>query len=76
VSELIQQIKLRIPDKKNITLLAETDTSYEILVHLMDASRSIKQTQGLSVVDAELFPNISIGDAPPLNQAQLKAGCS
>ncbi len=75
LSELIQQIKLRVPNKKNITLLAETNTAYEIIVKLMDASRSIKQTQGLAVVDAELFPNISIGDAPPLNPAQLKAGC-
>jgi len=75
LSELIQQIKLRVPDKKNITLLAQQDTSYEILVHLMDSSRSIKQSQGLATVDAELFPNIAIGDAPPLNPAQLKAGC-
>lgn len=75
LSELIQQIKLRVPDKKNITLLAEANTPYETLVHLMDSSRSLKQTQGLSVVDAELFPNISIGDAPPLNPAQLAAGC-
>ena len=75
LSELIQQIKLRVPDKKNITLLAQTNTSYEVLVHLMDSSRSIKQSQGLATVDAELFPNISIGDAPPLNPAQLAAGC-
>ncbi len=75
LSELIQQIKLRVPDKKNISLLAETNTPYETLVSLMDASRSIKQTQGLTVVDAELFPNIAIGDAPPLNPAQQKAGC-
>jgi len=76
LSAFIQQIKLRVPDKKNITLLSETDTSYEIIVHLMDSARSIKQTQGLSVVDAELFPNISIGDAPPLNPKQKEAGCT
>lgn len=75
LSDLIQQIKLRVPEKKNITLLAESDTSYEVLVHLMDSVRSLKQTRGLSIVDAELFPDISIGDAPPLNPAQQKAGC-
>jgi len=76
LSELIQQIKLRVPDKKNITLLSEIDTSYEIIVHLMDSVRSVKQSQGLSVVDAELFPNIALGDAPPLNEKQKKAGCT
>jgi len=75
LSELIQQIKLRVPEKNNITMLAETDTSYEVLVHIMDSVRSIKQSQGFDTVDAELFPNISIGDAPPLNPAQKKAGC-
>jgi len=75
LSGLIQQIKLRIPDKNSITLLSETDTSYEVLVHIMDSVRSVKQSQGFNSVDAELFPNISIGDAPPLNAAQKKAGC-
>lgn len=76
LSELIQQIKLRIPGKKNITLLSENNTAYEVLIHIMDSVRSVKQTRGLSVVDAELFPNIAIGDAPPLNPAQKKAGCN
>jgi len=75
LSELIQQIKLRIPDKKNITLLSEANTTYDVLVHIMDSVRSVKQTHVLSVVDAELFPNIAIGDAPPLNPARKKAGC-
>ena len=75
LSELIQQIKLRVPEKDNISILAQSDTSYEILVKLMDSSRSIKQSQGFADVDAELFPNIAIGDAPPLNPEQLKAGC-
>ncbi len=76
LSEFIQQIKLRVPDKKNITLLSESDTSYETIVHLMDSVRSVKQTQVLSIVEAELFPNIAIGDAPPLNAKQKKAGCT
>jgi biopolymer transport protein ExbD len=75
LSELIQQIKLRVPEKDNISLLSETDTSYEVLVRVMDSVRSTKQNRGLDTVDAELFPNISIGDAPPLNPAQQKAGC-
>lgn len=75
LSTLVQQIKIRIPEKKTISLLAESDVPYDVLVQIMDRVRSVKQSRGLDVVDAELFPNVSIGDAPPLNEAQKKAGC-
>ena len=61
---LIQQIKVRFPDKTDATVLAEPDTSYDTLVQVMDAVRTGHLAQGTQVVRAELFPNISIGDAP------------
>jgi biopolymer transport protein ExbD len=76
LSDLIQQIKIRVPEKKNITLLAESDVSYDVLVQIMDKVRSVQQAKAGEVITAELFPNISIGDAPPLNPAQKKAGCT
>jgi len=60
---LIQQIKTKFPDKTEATVLAEPDTSYDTLVQVMDAVRAGRQMQGTQVVRAELFPNISIGDA-------------
>jgi len=75
LSDLIQQIKVRLPDKSNISLLAEKDVPYDVIVQVMDKVRSIKQVSAGEVVDAALFPDIAIGDAPALNAAQKKAGC-
>lgn len=52
-------------DKKTITILSEPDTPYQTVVSTMDVVRSYKTTLVTSVVDAELFPDISFGDAPP-----------
>jgi biopolymer transport protein ExbD len=61
---LIQQIKARFPDKTEATVLAEPNTSYDTIVQVMDAVRAGHLMQGETVVKADLFPNISIGDAP------------
>ncbi len=65
VSSMLQQIKARLPEKDDITLLLETDTPYQRLVEMMDTLRVIKVEQEGEMVTAELFPAISIGDAPP-----------
>ena len=61
---LIQQIKTKFPDKQEATVLAEPNTSYDTLVQVMDAVRAGHRVQDQKLVSAELFPNISIGDAP------------
>ncbi|MBU2886228.1 biopolymer transporter ExbD [Gilvimarinus agarilyticus] len=73
----LQQIKIRLEDsygleKNDIVLLAEPDTDYQTIVSTMDAVRSFKAVVAASVVDAALFPQISLGDAPksdPLKDA-------
>ena len=64
LSQLIQQIKTRFPAKLEATVLAEPNTSYDTLVQVMDAVRAGHLAQDGKVVRSELFPNISIGDAP------------
>jgi biopolymer transport protein ExbD len=64
LSGLMVQIKAKFPDKTDSTLLAEPDTSYDTLVQVMDAMRESHAVEGPKVTRAELFPNISIGDAP------------
>jgi len=64
LAELMAQIKGKFPDKTDATILAQADTSYDTLVQVMDAVRAGRTVQGAAVVHAELFPNISIGDAP------------
>jgi len=64
LSQLLAQVKLRFPEKKNAAILLEAQIPYEVLVQTMDAVRSYEQMEGASVVRAEMFPDISIGDAP------------
>ena len=64
LSALMLEIKARFPDKSEATVLAEPNTSYDVLVQVMDAVRVSRVMQGKHAVDTELFPNISIGDAP------------
>jgi biopolymer transport protein ExbD len=64
LSHLLQQVKARFPDKLNATLLLEPETAYETMVQVMDSVRTARVVQAGSVVSAELFPEISIGDAP------------
>jgi biopolymer transport protein ExbD len=61
---LMVQVKSKFPDKLEASVLAEPNTPYDTLVQVMDAVRGTMTTQGPRIVRSELFPNISIGDAP------------
>ena len=65
LNELLVQIKVRFPEKRNAFILSEAKTSYATMVQVMDAVRMTEQVEAGSVVQAELFPEISLGDAPP-----------
>ena len=68
LSQVLQEVKRLLKDqeidKRDITILSEQDTEYQTIVSLMDACRSFKAVVAGSVVNAELFPDISLGDAP------------
>lgn len=64
LSMVLQRVKERFPDKTNATILSEPDTPYDTLVHVMDTVRVVEQVNAGSVTRYELFPDISIGDAP------------
>ena len=61
---VMKDLKARIPDKKDITVMAMKKTSYQTLVSVMDKVRSYPAVVAGSVVHAELFPEVSIADAP------------
>jgi biopolymer transport protein ExbD len=65
LNELLVQIKVRFQDKRNVFILSEPDTHYETMVQVMDAVRMTENVEAGSVVQYELFPEISLGDAPP-----------
>jgi biopolymer transport protein ExbD len=68
LNALMLQIKQRFPDTKAATILSEPDTTYDALVHVMDAVRSSRSANGgTKLVRVELFPEVSVGDAPLRN---------
>ena len=64
LTETLKLVKSRFPEKTNATILSEANISYELLVQIMDAVRMYRTILDSEVIDAELFPDISIGDAP------------
>lgn len=67
LSELMQQIKTSNPDVLEASVLLEPDTEYGVLVHVMDAVRMVKVPDPKKpgeTMQAELFPQIALGDAP------------
>ncbi|HHH35960.1 MAG TPA: biopolymer transporter ExbD [Gammaproteobacteria bacterium] len=72
LSAMMREIKSRHPDKMDITLLLEPEIAYDDLVQVMDTVRVAQVKRDGRMVRAELFPEISIGDAPrrpPVKQA-------
>ncbi|BFM17699.1 hypothetical protein R50073_38820 [Maricurvus nonylphenolicus] len=68
LSDVLQEVKRQLKEKqiekRNITILSQANTPYQTLVSVIDIARSFKTVVATSVVDAELFPEISLGDAP------------
>lgn len=63
-TDMLVEIKSRFPDEQNITLLLEPSTNYKTMIQVMDHVRSADVVQFGSLESVELFPNVSIGDAP------------
>lgn len=69
LQEVKRSLKEQEIEKRDILVLSETNTSYQTIVKVMDTVRSFKAVVAASVVDAELFPEVSLGDAPVLEVA-------
>jgi len=69
LSAYLRSVKGQFPDKADATLLLEPEIAYETLVAVMDTVRvaEVLDNAGGPVVRYELFPEISIGDAPMAN---------
>lgn len=78
LSDVLQEVKRQLADqgkeKRDIFILSQSDTDYQTIVSTMDTVRSYKAVVAASVVDAELFPEISLGDAPAANEPAAEAG--
>jgi biopolymer transport protein ExbD len=65
-TDILVEIKTRFPEEDSIVLLLEPRINYKTLIQVMDRVRSADVVQFTEVVNVELFPDISIGDAPVL----------
>ncbi|NNC77578.1 MAG: biopolymer transporter ExbD [Woeseiaceae bacterium] len=66
MSVKLSELKKRYPTKTDASILLEADIAYDTLVQVMDRVRVEQEVEENSVVRNEMFPDISIGDAPVL----------
>jgi biopolymer transport protein ExbD len=64
LTRYLQLVKSKFPDKTDATVLLEPDIAYDVVVQVMDRMRVLEVNAGLDVVQYELFPDVSLGDAP------------
>lgn len=69
LTDYLKRVKAKFPEKTDATILLESDTPYDTLVQVMDRVRVFEVNQGMNSLQAELFPDISIGDAPAAEPA-------
>jgi len=64
LSEKLSDIKKSYPEKTDAAILLEAEIPYDTLVQIMDRVRLEQTLEDESIVRSDLFPDISIGDAP------------
>lgn len=62
--ELLVEVKGRFPEETGIALLLSPGVSYDTMIQIMDRVGSTQQVQVGTLEIVELFPDISLGDAP------------
>ena len=69
LSAYLTRVKQQFPDKADATVLLEPDISYQVLVAVMDRVRVAESRDPADgrLVKSDLFPEVSIGDAPMQN---------
>ncbi len=66
LSKILLRLKAQYPEKEDATVLMEPDIKYDNLIEIMDVVREAEmRAEGSDEVrKIDLFPKISIGDAP------------
>ena len=64
LSQKLSDIKKGYPEKTDVAILLEPEIAYDTLVQVMDRVRVEETLSDESIVRTDLFPDISIGDAP------------
>ncbi|MGI9262774.1 MAG: ExbD/TolR family protein [Woeseiaceae bacterium] len=69
LSSKLSEIKDRYPEKTDASILLESEIPYDTLVQVMDRVRIAEEIEEESIIRKDLFPDISIGDAPVIDGA-------
>ena len=69
LSAKLSAIKKSYPDKTDAAILLESNIAYDTLVQVMDRVRIEEKVEGQRILRSDLFPDISIGDAPVVDGA-------
>ena len=69
LSEYLQFVKSKYPGVTEASVLLEQDIPYDVLVQTMDNVRLYEMDDAPAFTKVELFPDISVGDAPTIGAA-------
>jgi biopolymer transport protein ExbD len=69
LSDFLQFVKSKYPTVMAANVLMEEDIPYDVLVQTMDNVRLFEKDDAPSFTKVELFPDISVGDAPVVGAA-------
>jgi biopolymer transport protein ExbD len=69
LSSFLQDVKAKYPTVLAASVLLEQDIPYDVLVQTMDNTRIWLNSAGVGLQKVELFPDISVGDAPLVGAA-------
>jgi len=70
LNQTLRLVKDKFPDKTTITILSERYTPYNDIIQVMDKVREFQAVVDGEISTFELFPDISIGDAPKTSQSK------
>ena len=68
LSTKLSELKRHYPRKTDASILLESEIAYDTLVQVMDRVRIEEDVEDDSIIRNDLFPDISIGDAPVTGQ--------
>ncbi len=69
LSQKLSEIKQSYPETTEAAILLESDIPYDTLVQVMDRVRVEETIKDRRILRSDLFPDISIGDAPSADGA-------
>jgi biopolymer transport protein ExbD len=73
LSDFLQFVKSKYPQTTEASVLLEQDIPYDVLVQTMDNVRLYQMNDAPAFTKVELFPDISVGDAPVVGAAAADA---